>query len=103
VSPSSSSSKRSHPDGLVLLVPTRGWKSDPFGPEAELPGVSDQVAKNELGGKGFGILGCTKPTGGKGTFCEYLQVGEDQIVDAPKHLDAVHASAIPCGGVTAYR
>lgn len=65
MSPSSSSSKRSHPDGLVLLVPTRGWKSDPFGPEAELPGVSDQVAKNELGGKGFGILGCTKPTGGK--------------------------------------
>lgn len=73
------------------------------GPEAELPGAPKEIRENELGGKGFGLLGCTGPTNGVGTFCEYVQVGNDQIVDAPKHLDAVHSAAIPCGGVTAFR
>ncbi|UZJ55994.1 hypothetical protein CBS101457_005314 [Exobasidium rhododendri] len=99
----SSSQKPKHPKGLVVLVPIRGWLSDETGPEAELPGASPESTKNKLGGKGFGLLGTTKPTGGVGTFAEYVQVEDDMIVDVPAHLDAVQAAALPCGGVTAYR
>ena len=100
-SPADSAVTKGHPDGLVLLVPTRGWESDIAGPEADLPGGNKK--KNGLGGSGFGLLGNTKPTNGVGTFAEYVAVENDQIVAAPKHLDAVHAAALPCGGVTAYR
>lgn len=86
---------------LKLLVPTRGWESDEAGPEAELP--QNRGTKNALGGKGFGLLGCTGPTGGKGTFVEYVQIEERELVDVPAHLDAVQAACLPCGGVTAYR
>lgn len=95
--------KPSHPKQLVLLVPTRGWTSDPAGPEAELPGSKESHVVNDFGGKGFGLLGSTKPTNGAGTFAQYIQVGADQIVDAPAHLDAVQAACLPCGGVTAFR
>lgn len=88
---------------LYLIVPTRGWESDPDGPEAELPGAKPEVVNNKLGGKGFGILGQTKPTGGQGTFAEYIEVEQDQLVKVPSHLSAVQAAALPCGGVTAYR
>lgn len=92
-----------HPKGLVVLVPIRGWWKDEAGPEAEMPGVPADVAQNKLGGKGFGLLGCTKPTGGVGTFAEYVQVEEDMVVDVPAHLTAVQAAALPCGGLTAFR
>lgn len=86
-------------DGLVLLVPLRGWACDPAG-----PGRSEaDVGPNELGGRGFGILGATKPTGGVGTFCEYVAVDQDQVVPVPPHLDAIHAAALPCAATTAYR
>ncbi|PWN45472.1 NAD(P)-binding protein [Ceraceosorus guamensis] len=96
-------SKPTHPQGLVLLVPTRGWASDKAGPEGELPNSTESKQVNDLGGKGFGLLGATKPTSGAGTFAEYIQVGKDQVADAPRHLDAVQAACLPCGGVTAYR
>lgn len=88
---------------LYLIVPTRGWESDPDGPEAEVPGAPSHVVSNKLGGKGFGILGQTKPTGGQGTFAEYIEVEKDQLVPVPSHLSAVQAAALPCGGVTAFR
>lgn len=88
---------------LYLIVPTRGWESDPDGPEAEVPGAPPHVVSNKLGGKGFGILGQTKPTGGQGTFAEYIEVEKDQLVPVPSHLSAVQAAALPCGGVTAFR
>lgn len=94
-------SAKGHPDGLVLLVPTRGWESDPAGPEADLPNAKNK--NNRLGGTGFGLLGNTKPTNGVGTFCEYVAIEKDQLVAAPRHLDAVYSAALPCGGVTAYR
>jgi NADPH:quinone reductase-like Zn-dependent oxidoreductase len=92
-----------HKDGLVVLVPTRGWTSDEEGPEAAVPGAPTSVLKNKLGGTGFGLLGCTKQTNGVGTFCEYMQVEDDMFVNVPGHLNAVQAAALPCGGVTAYR
>jgi propionyl-CoA synthetase len=92
-----------HPKGLVVLVPIRGWQKDEAGPEAELPGISKEAAKNGLGGSGFGLLGSTKPTMGVGTFAEYVQVEQEMIVDVPSHLDAVQAAALPCGGLTAFR
>jgi propionyl-CoA synthetase len=95
--------KSKHPKGLVVLVPIRGWYRDEAGPEAEVPGATAEVKKNKLGGQGFGLLGCTKPTNGIGTFAEYVQVEEDMIVDVPAHLNAVQAAALPCGGLTAFR
>ncbi len=92
-----------HPDNVVLLVPTRGWHSDKDGPEAELPGLSEEERRNGTGGQGFGILGATRPTNGVGTFTEYVAVEKDQIVAAPKHLTPEQAAALPCAAVTAYR
>ncbi|CDU23975.1 related to acetyl coenzyme A synthetase / uncharacterized protein [Sporisorium scitamineum] len=92
-----------HPDKVVLLTPTRGWDSDKDGPEAELPGLSNEQRTNGLGGKGFGILGATEPTNGVGTFAEYVAVEKDQLVAAPKHLTPEQAATLPCAAVTAYR
>ncbi len=93
---------RGHPQKLVLLNPTRGWDDAVEAPEVENDPVLKK-RKNKLGGTGFGILGNTHPTGGVGTFCEYVAIEKEQLVAAPKHLDAVHAAALPCGGVTAFR
>ncbi|EPQ28794.1 uncharacterized protein PFL1_03597 [Pseudozyma flocculosa PF-1] len=103
VAPADWQMENNHPQKLVLLVPTRGWESDPDGPEAELPGASDVQRSNGLGGKGFGILGGTGATNGVGTFAEYVAVEKDHIVPAPKHLTAEQASTLPCAVVTAYR
>ncbi|CCF54093.1 related to acetyl coenzyme A synthetase / conserved uncharacterized protein (N-terminal fragment) [Ustilago hordei] len=103
VAPEGFSIPNDHPDGVVLLTPTRGWASDKDGPEAELPGLSDEQRTNGLGGKGFGILGATAPTNGVGCFAEYVAVEKDQIVPAPKHLTPEQAATLPCASVTAYR
>ncbi|KDN53559.1 NAD(P)-binding protein [Tilletiaria anomala UBC 951] len=68
-------SAKGHPDGIVILVPTRGWESDPEGPEAELPNAKNKQNKLE----------------------------SDHLVAAPKHLDVVHSAALPYGGITAFR
>lgn len=71
----------------VFLVPMRGWESAPDAPESEA---------------GFGILG-----GGSrppiGVFSEYVVVERDQVILAPDHVDDVHLSAWPLGGLTAWR
>ncbi|KAI0050875.1 NAD-P-binding protein [Auriscalpium vulgare] len=71
----------------VVLVPTRGWESDPNGPESP---------------RGLGILG-----GGNnppiGTFTEYVVVERDQLVLTPDHLDDVQAASLPVAAVTAWR
>ena len=85
---------------LQLVVPSRGWEEDPRGPEAELQG---SATKNEFGGSGFVILGGTKGVNGAGLFTEYIAVRRDQLVPAPKHLDANQSASLPCAAVTAYR
>jgi NADPH:quinone reductase-like Zn-dependent oxidoreductase len=50
-------------------------------------------------GKNYHILGL--PT--NGTFAQLIAVKPDQLFDKPKHLDFVQASALPLGGLTAYR
>ncbi|KAI0263396.1 NAD-P-binding protein [Gloeopeniophorella convolvens] len=69
----------------VFLTPTRGWETDPLGPEGT-----------------FGILGggAVPPIG---TFSSYVAVARDQVLRTPAHLDDVHAAAWPVGGVTAWR
>jgi len=67
----------------VLLVPLRGWHSDPKGPEAK-----------------FSVLGGV-PEGG--TFSEFVVVHRSQIIPIPNHIPMVHAAAWPVGGLTAWR
>lgn len=71
----------------VVLVPGRGWKDDPKGPESP---------------KGYAILGGTK-TFPLGTAQEVLQVDESEVEEAPAHLTAVQAAALPLTGLTGWR
>ncbi|KAK4142352.1 uncharacterized protein C8A04DRAFT_38305 [Dichotomopilus funicola] len=73
----------------VLLVPTRGWASDPTGPE--------DLAKN------FTILGASRLAEGLGTAQEYIVVDEADIVPAPAHLTPTEGAALPLVGVTGWR
>ncbi|KAK0537885.1 hypothetical protein OC842_001485 [Tilletia horrida] len=95
--------KSDHPDGLVVLAPSRGWLKDATGPEAEVPGAPDSVRKNEFGGSGFVILGGTKGAKGAGMMQEYLAVDPQYLLPAPKHLSAVECATLPCAGVTSWR
>ncbi|EDP42194.1 hypothetical protein MGL_3443 [Malassezia globosa CBS 7966] len=90
-------------EDLYLLVPSRGWLRDEAGPEAALPNAPADIATNEFGGHGFGILGATRQVCGTGTFCEYIAVDRTQLVRAPSHLTAVQSASLPCAAVTAYR
>lgn len=49
--------------------------------------------------KDYKILGMPE----NGTFAEYLVVNADRLQEKPKHLDFVAASALPLGGLTAFR
>ncbi|KAF8584108.1 NAD(P)-binding protein [Ramaria rubella] len=69
----------------VFLTPSRGWKSDPMGPEGE-----------------FAVIGGVKASA-IGTFSEYVVVERDEILETPDHLDDEHAAAWPLAGVTAWR
>lgn len=86
-----------------LVVPTRGWSKDLHGPEAETPGHAASQKSNAFGGRGFGILGGTKQTGGVGCFATYMTVERSQLVPVPDHLTDEEAAALPCAAVTAYR
>lgn len=70
----------------VILSPGRGWQDSPNGPEGEF----------------HGILGGTKhaPTG---TLQEYICVPVSEVEEAPLHLDAIEAAALPLCGLTAFR
>lgn len=71
----------------VLIHCAEGWISDPTGP--------DQDRK-------FSNFGNVAPTGGRGTFAEYMAVGEDHIVEVPGWLGE-EGAAIPLAAVTAWR
>lgn len=55
----------------VLVAPAINWLSSPTGPEGPAP---------------FGILGSVKQTGGRGTFAEYIVVGNEDVVECPAHF-----------------
>lgn len=71
----------------VILNPGSGWKSDPEGPESA---------------KGYSILGGTKfnPIG---TLQEEVTIDASELEEAPAHLSAVEAAALPLTGLTAWR
>lgn len=70
----------------VVLVPGRGWTSDPNGPETG----------------NYATLGGTRflPNG---TLQEYVAYPAEDIEDAPLHLTNTEAAALPLCGLTAYR
>lgn len=69
----------------VFLVPSRGWDSDPQGPESRF---------NVIGG------GSSPPIG---TFTEYVVVDRKYVIPTPDHLSSETAAAWPVAGVTAWR
>ncbi|KAL6245386.1 putative secondary metabolism biosynthetic enzyme [Rhinocladiella similis] len=71
----------------VIVNPGLGWHDSPEGPE-------DQG--------GYRILGGTK-VNVNGTLQEYMIIDESEVEDAPAHLSAVEAAAIPLTGLTAWR
>jgi len=71
----------------VVLNPGTGWKDSLEGPEDK---------------GGYKILGGTK-TNANGTLQEYLVIDQTEVEEAPSHLSAVEAAAIPLTGLTAWR
>ncbi|TFK20539.1 NAD(P)-binding protein [Coprinopsis marcescibilis] len=69
----------------VFLTPSRGWWSNPDGPESK-----------------FYTMGGAAVSPG-GTFAEYLVVDRVHLIRTPSHLDDVQAAAWPLGGVTSWR
>lgn len=69
----------------VVLNPGRGWKDDTEGPEGS-----------------YAILGGTKfwPSG---TLAERIVLPAGEVEEAPGHLSAVEAAALPLTGLTAWR
>lgn len=90
-------SPKSHPlySKHVLLSPSIGWASSPYGPDQ--PAIP------------FGILGSVKQTQGRGTFAEFIKLHQDDVVECPAHFlsrgmtGLSEAAACPLGGLTAYR
>ncbi|KAK0627823.1 hypothetical protein B0T14DRAFT_424063 [Immersiella caudata] len=71
----------------ILLLPHRGWESDPSGPEDP---------------RKYGIIGSSAGYD-LGTAQEYIVVDEDEVVLAPEHLTPAEGAALPLVGVTAWR
>ncbi|KAL7267101.1 hypothetical protein RUND412_010326 [Rhizina undulata] len=86
ISAGSSELNRQWKGKKVILVPGRGWDSDPAGPESG----------NYL------ILGGTKyiPFG---TAQEYVCIDAKEVEEAPGHLEIPEAAALPLCGLTAFR
>jgi NADPH:quinone reductase-like Zn-dependent oxidoreductase len=72
----------------VIVNPSRGWASDPVGPEDA---------------SRFAIVGSCRTIEGDGMGQDYVVVGEDEIIEAPAHLSDAEAAALPLVGVTAWR
>lgn len=70
----------------VMLLPGRGWKDDPTGPETG----------------NYATLGGTKflPNG---TLQEYVAYPAEDIEEMPLHMSNTEAAALPLCGLTAYR
>lgn len=71
----------------VIVNPGQGWKDDPDGPESP---------------KGYAILGGTK-LNPLGAAQEMICIDAGEIEEAPKHLTANEAAALPLAGLTAWR
>ena len=71
----------------VLMNPSRGWESDPLGPE-------DTKKFTVCGGSALTTAGAAQ---------EYLVVPEDEVVEAPAHLSPAEGAALPLVGVTGWR
>ncbi|KXT05406.1 hypothetical protein AC578_11060 [Pseudocercospora eumusae] len=71
----------------VILNPGQGWKDDPDGPESST---------------GYAILGGTKYNP-RGTAQEMICIDAGELEEAPKHLTANEAAALPLAGLTAWR
>ncbi|RMD40507.1 hypothetical protein DV735_g4622, partial [Chaetothyriales sp. CBS 134920] len=71
----------------VVINPGTGWSDSVEGPEEE---------------GGYKILGGTKlyPNG---TLQEYILIEQSELEEAPHHLTAVEAAALPLTGLTAWR
>lgn len=71
----------------VILTPGRGWENDPIAPESPT---------------GYKILGGTSsfPVG---TLQETVCVDESEVEEAPGHLTAAEAAALPLTGLTGWR
>lgn len=82
-----SSASKSWIGKTVILVPGRGWKDAPEGPEAPT---------------GYSILGGTK-THPLGTAQDVLVVEESEVEEAPAHLSPAQAAALPLTGLTGWR
>lgn len=82
-----SSADQSWKGKKVVINPGTGWKDSPEGPEDK---------------GGYKILGGTK-TNPNGTLQEYMVVDQSEVEEAPSHLTAVEAAAIPLTGLTAWR
>lgn len=72
----------------VLLTPSRGWASDPAGPE--------DPAR-------FAVAGSSLLHEDAGCGAEYAVVPEAEVEAAPEHLSAVEGAALPVVGLTAWR
>lgn len=84
---STGSNAKSWQGKRVILVPGRGWKDAPEGPEDP---------------KGYQILGGTS-TCPLGTAQDVVCVDASEVELAPEHLSAVEAAALPLTGLTGYR
>lgn len=71
----------------VVVNPGTGWKDSPEGPEDK---------------GGYKILGGTKMNA-NGTLQDYMVIDESELEEAPEHLSAVEAAALPLTGLTAWR
>ncbi|KXT13929.1 hypothetical protein AC579_2382 [Pseudocercospora musae] len=71
----------------VILNPGQGWKDDPDGPESP---------------QGYAILGGTK-LNPLGAAQEMICIDAGELEEAPKHLTANEAAALPLAGLTAWR
>ena len=72
----------------VVLVPHRGWDSDPYGPEDP---------------RKYAIIGSSAAYESVGTAQEFVVVGDADVVLAPEHLSPAEGAALPLVGVTAWR
>lgn len=74
-------------DKAVLITPSRGWTSNPDGPE--------DIRK-------FSVIGATKAYP-DGTAQDYLALPEGEVELAPEHLSPAEGAALPLVGLTGWR
>ncbi|KAK4226175.1 putative quinone oxidoreductase [Podospora fimiseda] len=86
--PSPSPRAQSLLDQPVLLTPSRGWESNPAGPENN--------------GKEFSVVGGSSKYD-YGTAQDYIVLPESEVFLAPEHLTPAEGAALPLTGLTGWR